>query len=269
MFSIGEFSKISGLTIKTLRLYHEKEILIPNKIDSQTGYRFYSSTCAKKVRSIIQLKNLGFSLNDIKQILENYNDDTDILDFLESKNDYINQKIKDLENSAKIMKQIIKTEKEARMVNDKNKFEVEEKTLDKILIAGVRMKGRYEECGTAFSKIGKKFGRHICGKPLTLYYDGEYKENDADFEPSMPVKKGKGDDEISVRELEGGKCISLIHKGPYNELGRSYEVIIKYVKDKGYKTKLPSREVYIKGPGIIFKGNPKNYITELQFMLDK
>ncbi|UCH65424.1 MAG: GyrI-like domain-containing protein [Ignavibacterium sp.] len=103
---------------------------------------------------------------------------------------------------------------------------------------------------------------------MNLYYDGEYKEKDADFEPCFPVRKGSNTDNISVRELPGDKCVSLIHKGPYDNLTESYKKIYAYTNEKGYKLKLPTREVYLKGPGMIFKGNPNNYITEIQFMLE-
>jgi len=42
MFSIGEFSRITGLSIKALRLYHEKGILVPGRVDDATGYRYYN-----------------------------------------------------------------------------------------------------------------------------------------------------------------------------------------------------------------------------------
>ena len=72
---------------------------------------------------------------------------------------------------------------------------------------------------------------------------------------------------ISVRELPGGRCVALLHKGPYDQLGRSYSKILEYIKQKGYQTILPSREVYLKGPGMIFRGNPKKYLTEIQILI--
>jgi effector-binding domain-containing protein len=51
-------------------------------------------------------------------------------------------------------------------------------------------------------------------------------------------------------------------------MGRSYAVILKYVKDKGYRVAMPTREVYLKGPGMIFKGNPRNYLTEIQMVVE-
>ncbi|HEX2972276.1 MAG TPA: GyrI-like domain-containing protein, partial [Tepidisphaeraceae bacterium] len=129
-------------------------------------------------------------------------------------------------------------------------------------------KGRYSDCGKAFAKLGRSLGRYISGKPLLLHYDTEYREEDADFEACMPLRQRKEVEGISVRELPGGRCVSLIHKGPYDQLGRSYARILDYVKSKGYTIVSPTREIYIKGPGMIFKGNPKNYLTEIQMLVD-
>ena len=115
--------------------------------------------------------------------------------------------------------------------------------------------------------IAHRFGRQICGKPFLLHYDSEYKQDDADFEACMPIRKEKSVDGISVRELPGGRCVCLLHKGPYDELGPSYAKIREYIKTKGYEFTLPTREVYIKGPGMIFKGNPKKYVTEIQMLI--
>jgi effector-binding domain-containing protein len=48
-------------------------------------------------------------------------------------------------------------------------------------------------------------------------------------------------------------------------MGRSYEKIALYLKKINHRVSAPPREIYIKGPGFIFKGNPKNYLTEIQF----
>jgi effector-binding domain-containing protein len=146
-------------------------------------------------------------------------------------------------------------------------FEVEEKTLAAMLIAGIRMKGRYSDCGPAFAKLGRRCGFRINGKPMMLIYDMEYREEDADFEPCMPVRGGKSGDGIDVRELPGGRAVTLLHQGPYDELGRSYAKVLDYIKQKGYCAQTPCREVYLKGPGMIFKGNPKKYLTEIQMLI--
>jgi DNA-binding transcriptional MerR regulator len=267
VFAIGEFSRITGLTIKTLRFYHEKGILIPAWVDDQTGYRYYDQRQIDKARMITQLRGMEFTLEQISDLLGNYEDEADVLDFLERQKSVIETKMRRYRTIVGSLDQIIRTEKEARMSLQNSTFKVEEKRLDTLLMAGIRTKGRYSECGKGFAKIGRALGRYISGKCFLLHYDSEYREEDADFEACMPVRKEKAVPGISIRELPGGPCVSLLHKGPYDDLGRSYAKILTYIKEKGYEVVMPTREVYLKGPGMIFKGNPKNYLTEIQIVI--
>jgi DNA-binding transcriptional MerR regulator len=265
-YSIGEFSKITSLSIKSLRLYHEKEILVPAEVDQFTSYRYYSENDIEKAKSIKILKDYDFSLSEIKEMLDSCNDESEILEQLQIKLFEIKNKLERYNQISRSIESIINFEREAKMSSE-DKFEVEEKEVETLLIAGHRMKGKYGDIGEGFKIIGKELGRQINGKAMALYFDSEYKESDADFEACFPVRKGNSTDIISVRELKGGKCVALIHKGTYDTLGNSYKQLFDYIGKKNYKTILPSREVYIKGPGMIFKGNPNNYITEIQIFL--
>ena len=42
-------------------------------------------------------------------------------------------------------------------------------------------------------------------------------------------------DGISVSELGGGRCVSLLHQGPYAELGRSYARLLEYIRGEGIR----------------------------------
>ncbi len=263
MFSIGEFSRITGITVKSLRFYHEQGLLIPSAIDPQSGYRYYAESLIERARVIVYLRGLEFPLEEIGRILNSSADDGRILDAMERHKSEIEQRIRKLRGVARSLEQFISTERQSRVMMP-NDDQVQEKDLAPMLIAGVRMKGRYADCGKGFAKIGRSFGRHISGSAMLLHYDTEYKEDDADFEACMPVKQAKNVDGIAVRDLLATKCVALIYKGPYDQLGPSYEKVLKYVKQKGYTITSPTREVYIKGPGMIFKGNPKNYVTEIQ-----
>ena len=145
--------------------------------------------------------------------------------------------------------------------------EIQEKDLEPLLIAGIRMRGRYSDCGRAFGRLCRSFGRFVSGKPLLLQYDCEYHESDADFEACVPIRQKKEVAGVSVRELPGGHCVSLVHLGPYDQLGRSYARIREFINTRNWQAILPTREIYLKGPGMIFKGNPKKYITEIQFLV--
>jgi len=237
-------------------------------VDPASGYRYYDDSNCETANSIKALKGFGFSLAEIKELLDSCDDESGMLVQLQEKLKQIEKSIDQYKGLSRSLQSIIELEKENAM--DKNHaFEIEEKELDTILIAGHRMTGVYQDVGKGLGLVCKKMGRHTNGKPMTLYYDGEYKETDADFEPCVPIRKGKDAEGISIRELKGGKCVSLIHKGPYETLRNSYQKIFGYINDKGYQAVIPTREVYKKGPGMIFKGNPKNYLTEIQVLIEE
>src|ERR1041384_1211489 len=252
-YSIGEFSQITGLSVKTLRFYHEKGILIPSSVDEATGYRFYDAAKVEKARVIMRLRQMEFSIEDIAAVLGECSDEADILNYLERQKNVLQQRIQEDRDIVRSLNEIIAKEKSARQILEAGNFAVEEKTFAPQLIAGIRMKGRYPHIGAGFARLGKAVGRHISGKPLCLYYDGEYREDDADFEPCFPIRKPVAVEGVSIRPLNGVRCLSLIHRGPYDQLGRSYARILKATAERSAETILPTREIYLKGPGMIFK----------------
>lgn len=70
LMKISEIAEFFGVTPKALRLYEQKGIILPCKIDSETGYRYYSADQVKKLNALIELQELGFSLNEIKNIMD-------------------------------------------------------------------------------------------------------------------------------------------------------------------------------------------------------
>jgi DNA-binding transcriptional MerR regulator len=268
MFAIGEFSKITGLTVKTLRFYHEKGLLAPSYVNEATGYRYYNAADVERARVIRHLRDLGFSLEQIGLILAESREDADLVGWLERRRREVAARIAGEKETLAALDRIIAQEKEGIVMSGQTTFAIEEKDVPAMLIAGIRMRGKYSDCGKAFGVLCRKLGRHAAGKPQCLYYDGEYKEDDADFEPCIPVRRAVDAEGIVCRELPAGHCVSLVHKGPYEELGRSYEKIFAYIHEKGYRPLIPSREVYLKGPGMIFRGNPKNYLTEIQVLVE-
>lgn len=87
MYRIGEFSKLSNLSIRTLRFYNELGILIPEEVDVFSNYRYYSDHNLKEAKMIESLKNAGFSLEEIKDNMGSFTDDI----FLDKKQELYNK----------------------------------------------------------------------------------------------------------------------------------------------------------------------------------
>ena len=65
---IGDFSNIVGISVKTIRFYEEKGLIKPAYIDKYTGYRYYDEKNIEQILMILQYKNMGFTLEEIKNI---------------------------------------------------------------------------------------------------------------------------------------------------------------------------------------------------------
>ncbi len=263
MFPIGDFSKITGLTVKTLRFYHEQGLLVPSHIDSDTGYRYYDRSKIETARIIAHLRSLDLSIDEIREILAHAGDDADLRTVMQRQKSSLEGKIRRYREIVHSINEFLDHDDDAKKLMAKTAFEVADKVAKPVLVAGIRTKGRYADCGSAFARIGKAMGRWISGKPMLLHYDAEYRD-DADFEACFPVRAARPVEGISVRELPGGPYVALFHLGPYDELGRSYSKILDSIRGRRNEIVLPTREVYHKGPGMILRGNPQNYLTEIQ-----
>ena len=71
MYKIGEFSALTGLSVKTLRYYDEINLLKPSHVDNYTNYRYYTAEELQQFKRIEYLKKLGFTLEEIKNNLSN------------------------------------------------------------------------------------------------------------------------------------------------------------------------------------------------------
>src|SRR5262249_43355341 len=127
MFTIGEFSRITGLTVKTLRFYHEAGVLAPSFVDPQSGYRYYDRAQVQAARIIAFLRSLDLSLDDIKEILR-HEGEADALAVLERQRTQLRERLARLRKAARELDRFITQEKENQTMTGTT-YTVEEKTV--------------------------------------------------------------------------------------------------------------------------------------------
>ncbi|MBR2833587.1 MAG: MerR family transcriptional regulator [Bacilli bacterium] len=74
MYKIGQFAEIVQTSIRTLRFYDKIDLFKPEEIDLFTNYRYYSKKQVEDFYLITKLKEVGFSLEEIKENWGNFND---------------------------------------------------------------------------------------------------------------------------------------------------------------------------------------------------
>ena len=102
MLKIGDFSKLTYTSIRMLRYYDKHHILKPAFIAENNNYRFYSVEQLEVANMIQKLKNLGFPLTEIKEMIDNKDTENINKHFQKRINDIQNE----LENITKIFKEI-------------------------------------------------------------------------------------------------------------------------------------------------------------------
>lgn len=121
LYRIGEFSKITGIPIRTLRYYDSIDLFKPSEVDLFTSYRYYKEEQVKDLELINELKEVGFTLEEIRDNWNNFSEELflkrkeKLLEEIKLKNeaikktDILRSKLKDGKITDKIVdKEIIK-----------------------------------------------------------------------------------------------------------------------------------------------------------------
>lgn len=279
MIQIGDFSKLSRVSIKALRFYDEMGLLKPISVDRFTGYRFYEYDQLPRLHRILALKDLGFSLEVIGQLLAGDLSAEQMRGMLKLRRTEIRQTVQEemdrLERVDAWLKQI---EQEDTMSN----YDVVIKKVDAIKMASVRgVVPTPSEQGSLWGELESILASkdiHPAGACFSLYHDDEYKERDWDIEVCEPIAAdltpGK---RVQVTELPAVETMACtIHHGPFTTISQAYNAIGKWIEANGYRTCGPSREVYLREArpvgsretGTVSQDDPDT-VTEIQFPVEK
>ena len=115
MLKIGEFSKLAHLTIKALRFYEKEGLLIPAFTDAWTGYRFYETNQLEDAARIKSYRQLGLSIDEIKEILSG----KDVREIFAKKAEALKAQREDIDARLSIIRHILE--------EDEMKYQVAEK----------------------------------------------------------------------------------------------------------------------------------------------
>ena len=247
---IGEFSQLMQVTIKTLRHYEQKGLLIPDEVDEWTGYRYYSIEQMQKLQTIRDLQRLGFSLDEIKDLCDSYSCTPTI--------DQLSEKIEETEAQLRQLiarrDRLIDWRNTRKQMTTMEKFSIQ--SLPEIIVASHReVLPNYAAIGPmCVNKIGPEMQRLGCKCPpsgycFTVEHDREYKPTDVDIEYCEQVEEmGEDSAIIQFKRLPTvPKALCMKHIGPYERFYESFIEAFRYIDEQGYKPIGQHRTCYIDG----------------------
>lgn len=249
LISIGQFSDLTRLSIKALRLYDAKEMLNPAYVDEETGYRYYKIEQSKDAKLIKALRAVDMSLDQIQEVLNAPNIESK-LEIFKSQQANLQLKVQQQQQMLAHLESLIDIEEQA-MTIQANIVE-----LDSVGIAGFRFTTDLEkikaDVPNGFAKLGQMIGRGVLkplGAPFIIYHDVIDEESNGDVEICVPTGNDFEEQSgVAFRELEGGMFASSVHKGPYEKIGPVYQSLPQWVYENGFEIVGPPREVYENDP---------------------
>lgn len=148
-------------------------------------------------------------------------------------------------------------------------YQVEIKDIEPIRVAFIHYKGPVSEASKVFPNVFKAIRGKANGAPFFCYYKMDQESKIGGMDLCVPTAETPNCNGITLKDMPRIKAISVTHVGSYETMQHAYEAIDSYAGTNNLSLCLRSREVYIKGPGMILKGNPSKYITEILFPISE
>lgn len=139
------------------------------------------------------------------------------------------------------------------------------KDIESIRVAYKTYKGKVLSAGKLMPSIFKSIKGKNNSHPFFCIHSLDKETGIGIIDLCVPTMETPNIKDVFVKELSYIKAISLLHKGSYERLSSSYQLLHTYSIKKHLQIVVPFLEMNIKGPGALIKGNPNTYITEIQY----
>ena len=266
---IGEFSRLCRVTVRALRHYEKIRLLVPEIIDYRTGYRYYAVGQMQKALTIVKLKGLGFSLEEIRDM---YDSETQrpTIDMLEEKICRCQEQLQLLIECRDRLTAMITFQKK---LNEMEKIYID--SLPAIIVASHRAEiPSYDDLGRlCYMTIGPEMSRLGCECPEPGYCytveHGGYRVGNIDIEYCEKVAAmGKDSDIITFKQIpEVAEAVCMKVYGPYGRLNENLREALEWIASNGYVITSPPRYSYV--DGIWNQEDPDKWLTVIQVPVEK
>lgn len=270
MIKIGDFSKLSRVSVRMLRHYDDLGLLTPSHVDNFTSYRYYAAEQLSVVSKIQVLKDMGFSLSVIKEILSAYGDNDSLRNYLKVQHGQMKQEVETAERRLLLLESALNRIGDDSFMN----YAVSIKEIPQRYVASLRKvipsyqdeRILWEQMTNETKPQNIQMANPCYG--LAVFHDEGYKESDVDVEIQMALSGTYKDTEnVHFLTVPAVTVASAIVKGGYDQLTPVNEAIAAWVVDNGYDFNGAMFCIYHVSPG--HDPNPDNWVTEVCYPVKK
>lgn len=270
MFTIGDFARHGRVSVRMLRHYDAIGLLQPAHVERVSGYRWYEARQLSRLNRIVALKNLGFSLEQVRSILDDKVSVEELRGMLRLRRAELQSQV------AAGTARLAQVEARLQIIEREGAMPADDVQIKRI--PGVRVA---ELTGTAASfepeSIGPVIGplfNELCGLldragiapvgPAIAYYQ-DSRDDDGDggvlVHAAMPVNADPGDGHgFSIVDLpEVEQAATIVHHGSMNSVVPTIQTMARWIEANGYRSAGCNRELYIESGA-----DRDAWVTELQ-----
>lgn len=250
MLTIGGFAQIGQVSARMLRHYDDLGLLRPDYVDPDTGYRFYAISQLARLHRLLALRDLGFSLEQTRSVLDDALSVDQFQGMLRLRRAQVEQTVN---NETARLRRI---EVRLRAMEGRDQMlarDVVVKRTQALRVAeviGTASGFGSENLAPVFGELYPRVLAHLqrvgarpglCIAWYEAAEDGTVIVHAGFGVETQRVADGDG---VQVRDLPVVEVASTVYRGSMDEVGSTYEALMRWIDDSGYRLVGASRELY-------------------------
>ncbi|MFD9686438.1 MerR family transcriptional regulator [Kitasatospora sp. NPDC001309] len=258
MLNIGDFAVHGRVSVRMLRHYDAIGLLTPARVDPATGYRSYEAGQLARLNRVIALKELGFTLQQVRAVLDEHPDPAELRGMLRLRRAQLAEAIAaDEQRLARVEARLRTIESEGNMFE----HDVVVKPVPSVRVAqlsGVAASYAPEDItpviGPLFDELCRRVeqaGIEVVGPSVARYEDGPEGDGSVVVRVALQVAPSvrAGRDDIEVVDLAPiEEAVTIVHRGSMDDAMGSFQALARYIDQNGYRSTGYARERYLETP---------------------
>jgi len=244
--SIGDFSRITHLSIKTLRRYHEAGLLKPAEVDDRTGYRYYRTAQVPTAQVIRRFRELGMPVREVAEVLGTADP--------AARNALIADHLDRLERQLEQTRAAVSS---LRRLLDPSPagFDVELRLAPAITAVAITeivdlqdVLNWYSDAMVDLDAVLASLGKSPTGPPGGLYANALFSEERGEATVYLPLADPPRTGRVAPLVIPPTELAVTVHHGAHSDIDVTYGQLGSYVAEHAMTIAGPVRETYLLGP---------------------